>query len=153
MTIMAYEHLTCPACGNSVKSYLNPVPAVDIIVEVAGGIVLIERKNEPLGWALPGGFVDYGETLEQAAVREAREETSLSIVNLRLLGCYSDPLRDPRHHTISTVYVAAGEGAPQAGDDAASLGIFPLTTLPEPLCFDHQKILADYARLKNAGLI
>jgi 8-oxo-dGTP diphosphatase len=66
---MAYEHLTCPACGHAVKAYRNPVPAVDIIVEVAGGIVLIERKNEPLGWALPGGFVEYGETLEQAAVR------------------------------------------------------------------------------------
>ena len=100
---MAYGHLTCPACGNIVKAYLNPVPAVDIIVEVAGGIVLIERKNEPLGWALPGGFVDYGETLEQAAVREAGEETSLSVFDLRLLGCYSDPQRDPRRHTISTL--------------------------------------------------
>jgi 8-oxo-dGTP diphosphatase len=150
---MAFEYLTCPVCGNKVKSYLNPVPTVDIIIEVAGGIVLVERKNEPRGWALPGGFVDYGETLEQAAVREAQEETSLTVINLRLVGCYSEPQRDPRHHTISTVYAANGEGMPRAGDDAASLGIFPLSSLPEPLCFDHHKILEDYARLKYAGSI
>ena len=150
---MPFEYLSCAACGNKVRSYRNPFPTVDIIIEVTGGVVLVERKNEPLGWALPGGFVDYGETLEHAAIREAREETSLSIINLRLLGCYSEPERDPRHHTISAVYVAAGEGAPHAGDDAASLGIFPLTALPEPLCFDHSRILADYASLKNAELI
>jgi 8-oxo-dGTP diphosphatase len=150
---MSFEYLTCPACGEKVKSYLNPCPAVDIIIEVAGGIVLIERKNEPLGWALPGGFVEYGETLEQTAVREAKEETSLTIVNLRLLGCYSDPQRDPRQHTISTVYVARGEGTPRADDDAAGLGIYPLSSLPDPLCFDHRKILDDYGRLKNMGLI
>ena len=150
---MSFECLTCPECGRKVKSYLNPFPTVDIIIEVADGIVLIERKNEPLGWALPGGFVDYGETLEHAAIREAREETSLSVVNLRLLGCYSDPQRDPRHHAISTVYAATGEGTPHAGDDAAGLGIFPLASLPEPLCFDHQKILEDYARHKHAGSI
>jgi len=150
---MSFEYLVCPECGSNVKSYLNPFPTVDIIIEVAGGIVLIERKNEPLGWALPGGFVDYGETLEHAAMREAQEETSLAVVNLRLMGCYSDPQRDPRQHTISTVYVAAGEGTPHAGDDAAGLGVFPLTSLPEPLCFDHQKILEDYARHKNAGFI
>ena len=150
---MSSEFLACPACGHNVKSYLNPVPTVDIIIEVAGGIVLIERRNEPLGWALPGGFVDYGETLEHAAMREAQEETALSVVNLRLLGCYSDPQRDPRHHAISTVYVAAGEGTPHAGDDAAGLGIFPLTSLPGPLCFDHHKILDDYARRKRAGSI
>ena len=147
---MAFDSLTCPVCGTKVKSYRNPFPTVDIIIEVAGGIVLIERKNAPLGWALPGGFVDYGETLEHAAVREAEEETSLSVVNLRLLGCYSEPQRDPRHHTISTVYVAEGEGIPRAGDDAASLGIFPLDSLPAPLCFDHHKILGDYARFKHA---
>lgn len=150
---MPFAYLACPACGEKVKSYLNPFPAVDIIIEVAGGIVLIERKNAPFGWALPGGFVDYGEALEQAAVREAREETSLSIVNLRLLGCYSDPQRDPRQHVISTVYVARGEGTPRADDDAASLAVFPLSSLPEPLCFDHRKILEDYGRLKNMGLI
>ncbi|HLO27150.1 MAG TPA: NUDIX hydrolase, partial [Geobacteraceae bacterium] len=81
---MSYEYLTCPACGSRVRSYQNPFPTVDIIIEVAGGIVLVERKNAPLGWALPGGFVDYGETLEQAAAREAQEETSLAIAHARL---------------------------------------------------------------------
>jgi 8-oxo-dGTP diphosphatase len=146
---MPYEYVACPACGTKVKSYQNPVPAVDIIIEIAGGIVLIARKNEPLGWALPGGFVDYGETLEHAAVREAREETSLDVSCLRLLGCYSDPARDSRHHTISTVYIAKGTGEPHAADDAADLAIFPLSALPEKLCFDHGKILADYIRLKE----
>ena len=150
---MAYEYLSCPACGNRVKSYRNPVPTVDIIIEVPAGIVLVERKNEPLGWALPGGFVDYGETLEAAAAREALEETSLAIEDLRLLGCYSDPERDSRHHTISTVYVAIGTGTPCAGDDAADLGIFPIESLPEHLCFDHNNILIDYARRKHAGEI
>lgn len=150
---MPYEYLACPACGTKVKSYRNPLPTVDIIIEIAGGIVLIERKNEPLGWALPGGFVDYGETLEQAAVREAGEETSLAISNLRLLGCYSDPARDTRQHNISTVYVADGSGSPRAADDAANLAIFPLSALPEKLCFDHGKILADYARRKERGSI
>ena len=128
------------------------MPAVDIVIETAGGIVLIKRKNEPLGWALPGGFVDYGETLEQAAAREAKEETSLTVTGLRLLGCYSDPQRDPRRHIISTVFVATGEGEPHAGDDAAGLEIFPLSALPAPLCFDHRKILEDYERQKKTGV-
>jgi 8-oxo-dGTP diphosphatase len=148
---MSFKFLSCPACGEQVKSYCNPLPAVDIVIETAGGIVLIERKNEPKGWAIPGGFVDYGETLEQAAVREAKEETSLSVTCLRLLGCYSDPERDPRRHIISTVFVAQGEGTPHAGDDATSLEIFPLSALPEPLCFDHRKILEDYQRQKYTG--
>ena len=102
---------------------------------------------------IAGGFVDYGEDLEDAAIREAREETSLDISNLRLVGCYSEPGRDPRHHTISTVYAAQGSGTPRAADDAAGLSIFPLGSIPEKLCFDHGKILADYKRLKCAGLI
>jgi len=146
---MAYESLTCPHCGGAVKSYRNPIPTVDIIIEVDGGIVLIERRNEPLGWALPGGFVDYGETLEHAAMREAREETSLDIFDLRLLGCYSDPDRDPRHHTITTAYIARGKGTPKADDDAASLAVFPIDALPARLCFDHARIIADYLRRKN----
>ena len=150
---MAFDYLSCPRCGEKVRSYSNPFPTVDIIIEINGGIVLIERKNEPLGWALPGGFVDYGESLEQAAVREAGEETSLEVSNLRLLGCYSDPARDPRLHAISTVFVATGEGTPRAADDAANLAIFPLNAIPAQLCFDHGKILADYASRKNAGLI
>ncbi len=147
---MAFDALTCPACGAEVKRYRNPFPTVDIIIEVQGGIVLIERKNPPHGWALPGGFVDYGESLEAAAVREAREETSLEVSNLRLLGCYSDPRRDERMHTISTVYIADGCGQPQAADDAANLGIFRPDRLPETLCFDHAAILEDYAALIQA---
>jgi 8-oxo-dGTP diphosphatase len=150
---MPYDYLECPRCGAKVKDYQNPVPTVDIIIEIENGIVLIERKNEPLGWALPGGFVDYGETLEDAAVREAREETSLEVGNLRLVGCYSAPDRDPRHHNISTVYAATGSGTPHAADDAGNLAVFPLNSLPETLCFDHRKIVSDYKRLKNAGLI
>jgi 8-oxo-dGTP diphosphatase len=148
---MSYDALTCPSCGAKVKQYRNPFPTVDIIIEVQGGIVLIERKNPPHGWAMPGGFVDYGERLEDAAVREAREETSLEVDNLRFLGCYSDPGRDERMHTISTVYIADGCGQPLAADDAADVGIFQLDNLPELLCFDHAGILADYAALKRSG--
>lgn len=142
---MSFTALTCPSCGSQVKQYRNPVPTVDIIIELDSGIVLIERRNEPFGWALPGGFVDYGESLESAAVREAREETSLEISNLRLLGCYSDPARDDRMHTISTVYIATGRGIPRAADDALNLAIFTPASIPERLCFDHARILADYA--------
>ena len=142
---MSFTTLTCPSCGSQVKQYRNPFPTVDIIIELDSGIVLIERRNEPLGWALPGGFVDYGESLESAAVREAREETSLEISNLRLLGCYSDPTRDNRMHTISTVFIATAQGIPRAADDALNLEIFRLDFLPERLCFDHARILADYA--------
>src|SRR5690349_13354494 len=99
---MPFGYLACPSCGAQVKEYRNPFPTVDVIIELPEGIVLIERKNEPLGWAIPGGFVDYGETLEHAAVRESLEETSLEVRDLKLLGCYSDPSRDTRSHNIST---------------------------------------------------
>ncbi len=122
----------------------NPFPTVDIIIEVEGGIVLIERKNPPSGWAIPGGFVDYGEAVEAAAVREAREETGLEVELTELLGVYSDPTRDPRFHTISTVFVARASGRPVADDDAADAGIFTRNTLPEDIAFDHREILEDY---------
>jgi len=121
---------------------------VDIIIEAMGGIILIERKNEPIGWALPGGFVDYGESLEQAAVREALEETGLHVTINRQLKTYSDPDRDPRHHTISTVFLATANGMPKAGDDAGKTAIFTRQNLP-PLVFDHAKILADYFTYKQ----
>ena len=146
---MSFDVLTCPSCGANVTRYRNPFPTVDIIIEINNGIILVERKNKPFGWALPGGFVDYGESLEDAAVREAREETSLEISNLRLLGCYSDPARDDRMHTISTVYIAEGLGIPRAADDAVNLAVFTLNTLPVKLCFDHSRILADYADWKS----
>lgn len=150
---MTFDALTCPSCAAQVRRYRNPFPTVDVIIELQDGIVLIDRKNPPYGWALPGGFVDYGESLEAAAVREAREETSLEVSNLRLLGCYSDPKRDDRMHTISTVYIADGFGQPQAADDAVNVGIFQLKNLPAPLCFDHAIILEDYAATKRAESI
>jgi ADP-ribose pyrophosphatase YjhB (NUDIX family) len=127
----------------------NPFPTVDIIIEVMRGrrklgVVLIERKNPPPGWALPGGFVDYGETLEAAAVREAREETSLEVELLGQLGAYSDPARDPRFHTISTVFLARAKGVPRGADDARSAVVFDPRDRSLPLAFDHRKILDDY---------
>ena len=131
--------------------YKNPLPTVDIIIEVQGGIVLIERKNPPPGWAIPGGFVDYGESLEDAAKREAKEETSLDIKRLVQFHTYSKPDRDPRFHTISTVYIAQGVGMPQARDDAKNLKIFTEKLLPKDLAFDHRKILQDYFTFKKTG--
>lgn len=146
---MTFDTLICPTCGSVVKTYKSPIPTVDIIIEIEGRIVLVERKNEPTGWALPGGFVDYGETLENAAVREAFEETSIRINDLRLLGCYSDPARDKRQHNISTVFVASGSGILEAGDDAASARLFLADNLPQNLCFDHDLIIRDYLQKKS----
>jgi purine-nucleoside phosphorylase len=112
---------------------------------------LIRRKNPPLGWALPGGFVDYGESLEEAAIREAREETSLEVSLIRQLHTYSNPDRDPRRHTITTVFIARGQGLPVAADDAEGIGIFDRFTLPSPLAFDHNLILNDYFRQQEIG--
>ena len=126
-------------------SYTHPVPAVDLIIEIEGqGWVLIERRNPPPGWALPGGFVEVGDSLEQAAVREAREETCLEVELLGQFHTYSDPARDPRMHCISTVFVARAEGTPKAEDDAKSVAVFPRDRLPEVMAFDHRKILEDY---------
>jgi 8-oxo-dGTP diphosphatase len=140
--------MECPKCGHHFRSYKNPLPTVDIIIEAMGGIILIERKNKPIGWALPGGFVDYGESLEQAAVREALEETGLHVTLNLQLKTYSDPDRDPRHHTISTVFLATAAGMPKAGDDAGKTAIFTQENLPT-LVFDHAKILADYFSYKQ----
>lgn len=140
----------CPNCGAEIESYLNPFPTVDIIIELDDkGILLIKRKNYPFGWAIPGGFVDYGESLEDAAIREAKEETGLDVKLTRQLHTYSRPDRDPRHHSISTVYIAKACGTPSAADDAIEVGIFSEDNLPSPLVFDHADILADYFTLKN----
>lgn len=139
------DSLLCPSCGAEVERYRNPFPAVDIIIEIDQGIVLIQRKNPPYGWAIPGGFVDYGESLEAAAVREAKEETTLDIEIVSLLGVYSDPARDPRQHTISTVFQAKAKGGlPCASDDALEIGIFNRDTVPDDLAFDHDRILCEY---------
>ncbi len=133
---------------------VTPLVAVDIIIEMhdrrGHPVVLIERRNEPHGWALPGGFVDVGERLEQAAVREAREETSLDVELKVLLGCYSDPGRDIRGHTISAVYVAVARGTPHAMDDARHLELFD-PRKPPPLAFDHELIIADYLVFRETG--
>lgn len=125
-------------------TYRNPLITVDIIIEINHGIVLIERANPPAGWALPGGFVDYGESLEDAAVREAKEETSLTVELLEQFHSYSEPDRDPRHHTVSTVFIAKANGVPAAADDAKNLGVYTRGQLPQPIVFDHQRILNDY---------
>lgn len=138
------DKLICPNCSGIVKNYKNPLPTVDIIIRLEGGIILIKRKNPPFGWALPGGFVDYGESLEAAAIREAKEETSLDIRIVSQLGAYSDPQRDPRHHTITNVFIAEATGTPAAADDAAEIGVFDQVNLPHELAFDHERILQDY---------
>jgi 8-oxo-dGTP diphosphatase len=130
----------------------QPHPTVDIIIELAeGGIVLIRRRNPPHGWAIPGGFIDYGESASDAARREAAEETGLCVTLRELLNVYSDPNRDPRGHTLSVVYIAQAEGAPKAADDAAAAGVFNETDLPAPLAFDHAKILSDYFTYRRTG--
>jgi len=142
---MARHTIRCPKCNNEIEIYKNPIPTVDIIIEVdSKGIVLIKRKNPPYGWAIPGGFVDYGEPLEKAAVREAKEETNLDVKLIKQFHTYSDPKRDPRHHSISTVYIAKAEGKPQAKDDALEIGIFNKSNLPDDIAFDHRSILIDY---------
>ncbi|MDP2046452.1 MAG: NUDIX hydrolase [Deltaproteobacteria bacterium] len=143
----------CPQCGYVTRRHRNPVPTVDIIIEYKDqGLVLIERANPPPGWALPGGFVDYGESLEAAAIREAREETGLTVTLLGQFHTYSDPRRDPRQHTITTVYVAQAFGAPRAADDARSLAIFAPEQLPPVLAFDHRLILAEYLKVRPQWL-
>ncbi len=121
-----------------------PIPTVDIIINLNGSIVLVKRRYPPLGWALPGGFLDKGESLEEAALREAREETGLELEGLRQFRVYSDPSRDPRFHTVTTVFTASGRGEPGAGDDAASVAVFGRDELPEKMAFDHRDILQDY---------
>ena len=122
----------------------NPLITVDALIEIDGGIILIKRKNPPYGWAIPGGFVDYGETLEEAVVREAKEETCLDINIIRQFHTYSDPGRDPRHHTVTTMFIASATGTPRAEDDAQDIGIFTRDTLPEDMAFDHRQVLEDY---------
>ena len=146
---MARKTIECQKCHNKIKIYQNPIPTVDIIIEIVSkGIVLIKRKNPPYGWAIPGGFVDYGESLEEAALREAKEETNLNVKLIRQFHTYSDPNRDPRHHSISTVYIANAKGIPKAKDDALETGIFIKTDLPDEIAFDHHSILDDYFRSK-----
>ncbi len=137
---------------------VTPLLAADVIIELTGkdnqtGIVLIERKNPPYGWAIPGGFVDVGETVEQAVVREAKEEVCLDVVLLCLLGLYSDPERDERGHTATAVYIAKATGTPIAADDAKNVAVFNINALPAELAFDHAKVLQDYLHYKKSNKV
>lgn len=128
----------------------GPFITVDIIIEVEGGIVLIERSNPPFGWAIPGGFVDYGETLENCAIREAKEETGLDIYDFQQMFTYSDPIRDPRFHTVTTVFLAKARGTPRAGDDARNTQVVPLEEIKNiKLAFDHDSVIEDYKKFKQ----
>lgn len=137
----------CPQCGAEISKYRNPFPTADVVIYHPGhGIVLVERGHAPLGMALPGGFVEEGETVEQAAVREMREETGLDVELMGILGVYSDPRRDPRFHTMTVTFAGkvANPDALRAGDDAAQAAFYPLDRLPGPLCFDHERAVEHF---------
>lgn len=129
----------------------GPRATVDVLIEIEGRVVLIRRRHPPHGWAIPGGFIDLNERAEDAARREMREETSLDVELVELFGVYSDPARDPRGHTISTVYLGRARGTPRAADDAAEIGLFDESSLPAPLVFDHARIMADYFAYRRTG--
>lgn len=132
------------------KLQAGPFTTVDAIIEIDGGIVIIKRSNPPFGWALPGGFVDYGESLEEAVKREAKEETGLELSGIKQFHTYSEPNRDPRFHTIGTVFIAQAKGVPQAGDDAAGLKVVKLGEIEKlEFAFDHKKIIQDYIKYKE----
>ncbi len=136
---------------------ITPHIAADIIIEMVDRpgrpILLIERRNPPYGWAIPGGFMEVGERLERTAIREAAEETSLAVTLKALLGLYSDPERDPRFHTVSAVFVAEARGMPKAADDAINWRMVTLEEIPTHLAFDHDRILADYLVFRHQGYV
>ena len=146
------ERLHCPHCGQTLDRYDQPRLTVDAIVGYERGrVLLVKRRHDPQGWALPGGFVDVGETLEKAVVRELAEETGLRALAVRQWHTYSDPARDPRHHTVSTVFLVDADGEPLAADDALDARYFPLSSLPEPMAFDHARIVRDVRRGDPGG--
>lgn len=157
ITFCLYEEDVFKVFNKQVRGYiehiqnvlgLEPYVTVDIIIEYDDGIVIIERSNPPYGWALPGGFVDAGESLEEAAAREAKEETNLDLINLKQMHTYSDPDRDPRFHTVSTVFTAKGKGKAKSGDDAKDLKVVKFEDLlGGDYAFDHKQVIKDY--LKN----
>lgn len=143
------DSILCPHCGKPVIKYRNPLPTVDVIISHDGGVVLVLRKNPPAGWAIPGGFIDYGESAEDAAIREMKEETGLDIHNLELFTVRSDPGRDPRHHTLTVVFTAEARGTLEAGDDALDARVYSLETLPAQIAFDHRDVLQLYFQRKG----
>ncbi|MGR3220334.1 MAG: NUDIX domain-containing protein [Candidatus Anammoxibacter sp.] len=145
--------MKCSECRTEIVKYRNPFLTVDILIECVTpnkehGLVLIHRKNIPKVWAIPGGFVEYGESVEDAACREALEETSLKIDIVRQFHCYSDPCRDSRQHNISIVFIAKADGTPVAADDADGIGLYNKDNLPAKPGFDHRTILEDYFTCK-----
>jgi len=133
----------------------NPTPTVDVLIELEGRpgeLVFIERKHEPIGLALPGGFVDEGEWVADAAIREVKEETGLDVEIVELFHVYSDPSRDQRLHTVSTVFIGRAKGTPVGGDDASSAVVCKPDAVPQPLVFDHPRIVADYVAYKQRGV-
>jgi 8-oxo-dGTP diphosphatase len=130
----------------------GPAPTVDVVIALPGDrVVLVRRKYPPPGWAIPGGFVDLGETVEAAAIREAKEETGLDVTLVDLLYVYSDPRRDPRRHTLSAVFLGRAAGEPKGADDAEEATAFRWDALPEPIAFDHGEILRDARRFLLTG--
>jgi 8-oxo-dGTP diphosphatase len=128
----------------------GPALTVDVIIEIGSGaprqVVLVRRRNPPPGWALPGGFVDYGETVEAAARREAKEETGLDVILSRQFHVYSEPARDPRGHTVAVVFAGSAAGSPKGGDDASEARVFPVDQLPADMAFDHRQVIEDYIK-------
>jgi len=129
----------------------TPLLTVDIIIRYKDGIVLIERKNPPPGWALPGGFVDVGESIENAAIREAKEETSLDVTLIEQFHVYSKPGRDPRFHTVSVIFIGEGKGELKGQDDARHADVFHKDALPEIIAFDHRDIILHYFNYLKTG--
>lgn len=137
----------CPNCGTLVVKYSNPLPTADVIIyDPQCGIVLVRRRNPPIGYALPGGFVEEGESVEHAAVREIKEETNLDVELLGILGVYSNPMRDRRCHVMTTVFVGRAQHREnlKGGDDAQNAAFYPLDNIPETLCFDHAKVIRHF---------
>jgi len=142
------EYIKCPHCGADVVRYKNPLPTADIIITRQDSILLINRKNPPEGWALPGGFIEYGESAEQTAIREAKEETNLEISHLQQFHTYSQPGRDPRFHTLTVVFFAQANGELKAGDDAKEARFFHIDKLPDNIAFDHREIIEAFFTAK-----